>query len=267
MWRRACSDTRSYFGWNKKTIIPSIVVWGLGAIIYWQWQGWDAVKEEIAVVIAFIVAPILLYLLVVFVFNLIRAPVFIKWERDKEPCLTIFKEPDEGGSLDHGHYRGLTIKNEGTQEAEGCRGQLEDIINIETNERQIFPINRNLQWSRYSAMEPTEVLPIAGRGFAVLDVALVTDMRLKGSPSRRQFQIVFAGGPDAREAQEIPVGGTYLALISVTSKDKEPIYALCYLDTRGEARNFRMEIKYIGIQRPNLDDYRLSILDKKDYQI
>lgn len=89
MWGRACRDTRSYFGWNKRTIVPPLVAWGMGAIIYWQWQGWDAMKEEIAVAVAFIISPIFLYLLLVYIFNLIRAPVYIKWEKEKEPTMTV----------------------------------------------------------------------------------------------------------------------------------------------------------------------------------
>lgn len=51
-------------------------------------------KEEIAVAVAFIIFPIVLYLLAVYILNLIRAPVYIKWEKEKIPSVVV--KPNSG---------------------------------------------------------------------------------------------------------------------------------------------------------------------------
>lgn len=79
---RAWQDTRKSLGWNPKTIILAVVLYLIGFIVYWMWQGWEEMIRQVITEIAFGLIPIVLALVIVFLFHLVRAPVFIKYEAE-----------------------------------------------------------------------------------------------------------------------------------------------------------------------------------------
>lgn len=89
MWKRAWKDSLSFFGWNLRTLTVGLLLWILGALFFWQWQGVEAMLEEIAVAVSFGLIPIGFFLVGLYVFHLIRAPIYMKWEKEKEPNMTV----------------------------------------------------------------------------------------------------------------------------------------------------------------------------------
>lgn len=60
-------------GWNRRSLpFPLLLVAGL--LIYWRWQGLDPVKEEMAVFIAFGLAPMGGFALLLMLWNMVRMP-------------------------------------------------------------------------------------------------------------------------------------------------------------------------------------------------
>ncbi|MFC1993806.1 hypothetical protein ACFLVI_00925, partial [Chloroflexota bacterium] len=88
MWKRAWQDTRQFLGWNKKTLtVPISYV--ISLVIIWQWQGTEAVKKELGAFIALGFAGIAILAVWIYLFNLIRAPVYIAREREKKPKIKV----------------------------------------------------------------------------------------------------------------------------------------------------------------------------------
>lgn len=74
---RAFKDTKSFFGWNRKTItVPVFFVAGLW-IIY-QCQGWDVMTSQLWNTIAFALTPVGVFAVLLFLWNLIQSPNRIK---------------------------------------------------------------------------------------------------------------------------------------------------------------------------------------------
>ncbi len=88
MWKRAWGDTlpELWNSWGKRLrnlillVITLLIVRGVG--------GWEQMNEEMRWLISGGIASVVV-LLGLFLFNLIRAPVFMKWEREKEPRIEV----------------------------------------------------------------------------------------------------------------------------------------------------------------------------------
>lgn len=89
MWKRALMASLSFFGWNIRTGVTLLGFWLLGAFIHYIRYGLDALLEEVATAISFSLIPIGAFLVGLYVFHLIRAPVYIRWEKEKEPAIAI----------------------------------------------------------------------------------------------------------------------------------------------------------------------------------
>ena len=70
MWRRACLDTCNFFGWNKKSL-SLIALWVVGAVVYYFWQGREAVMEEVFRSIAFGLIPVGAFAILLFIWNML----------------------------------------------------------------------------------------------------------------------------------------------------------------------------------------------------
>jgi hypothetical protein len=89
IFTQAYKNTTSFFGLNRKTLSFSIFVI-ISWFILWKWKGSSAVAEEMNIVIAFLV-PFVGVLLIVFLYNLVKAPVDLMNEQKK---ITIKKQED-----------------------------------------------------------------------------------------------------------------------------------------------------------------------------
>ncbi len=88
-------------------------------------------------------------LLGLFLFNLFRAPIYIRFEEKMKPRLEIVDFKEQGdGAYGSGRGWGLIIKNVGIEEAEDCTGTLEQIA-FESSSRLLreWPIARPFHWS------------------------------------------------------------------------------------------------------------------------
>lgn len=196
MWKRATKDTLSFFGWNKRTLIVPILLWLLGAIIYYFWQGKQAMLEEITVAVSFALIPIGVFLLGLFLFHLIRAPVYIKWEREKEPRLIVTLAPNlEPG--DKKHWLRLRVENPSRTPIAGCYGKVNSYTMLIQGKRVtetpagqslndgLPPERHSFVWSSVDLPETTITIP--GQGHEFLYIAVMqnqmfytpTDMGLK----------------------------------------------------------------------------------------
>jgi hypothetical protein len=90
IWKRAWADTCDFFGWNKKSLLLPIL-WLAGAVVFYFWQGLEAVTGEIFVAIAFGLIPVGAFAILLLIWNLIRAPIYIKWAKEKEECKTVLE--------------------------------------------------------------------------------------------------------------------------------------------------------------------------------
>lgn len=74
MLKRAWQDTKGFFGWNKKSLV-FLLLYAVGLLLYWVLQGVEAVKEEILFFLAFGLAPIGGFAILLFLWNSLRAPI------------------------------------------------------------------------------------------------------------------------------------------------------------------------------------------------
>ncbi len=75
---RAAKDTKSFFGWKKRNLAYPLTL-PIGFLIYWVLRGEDAVRDELWLIISFLVGPIA-FTLFLFLWNLVAAPP--RMERD-----------------------------------------------------------------------------------------------------------------------------------------------------------------------------------------
>ncbi len=118
----------SFFGWNRRAAARILGLWFLGAFIYYIWQGVDALLEKIVAAIPFgFIAPAVVFV-GLYIFHLIRAPVYIRWEKEKEPAIAI--SPCEGRKqydweqTEHLMWAGLKVTN---------KSPLQELKDVEVN--------------------------------------------------------------------------------------------------------------------------------------
>lgn len=263
MWKRAGKDTLSFFGWNKRTTIP-LLLWALGAYIYWKWQGVVAVLEEISVTISFGLIPVAIFLIGLYAWNLIRAPVFLRFEKKMEPCLEILEyRRQDVGAYREGFCWGLRIRNSGTEPAEGCNCHLLQVF-FESNPRTLkgFPIDRPFHWAGQSEDVPDFVIP--GGQTARLNV-IYHDYRdqIRGIPS--SITLAYRMKPELRLRYELSAfTEPILLLFSLTSRGKLPKYVVCRIDLEALVQDLAIQPKppcgvlWEGTERRDLAEFTKS---------
>ena len=97
-WCRALSNaiehTKHFLRWNKGSA-AFLLLYGVGLLIYWQWKGTQAVNDEIAIFIAFGLAPIGAFAVFLLAVNLIKAPYHMEQTLTKENAKKIGKLESE----------------------------------------------------------------------------------------------------------------------------------------------------------------------------
>jgi hypothetical protein len=221
------------------------------------------VKAEIVSFIAFGLVPMVVATILLFFWNLMRAPVFIRFEKEKEPRLAIINGVVRSFYGQSGHSWELVIRNLGTDKADDCRGTLVDIDfgrHTEGFSMEWWPKNEQLQWAERSSGIIQE-FSIPGGESRNLRV-IINELTEPQKPYPPVFAAYLAYARDelSRERSALYTG-TYcsptsavtidtassILVISVTSKDRAPIFAVCYLQHNGSKSR---------------EDYKLTLLEK-----
>jgi hypothetical protein len=129
-----------------------------------------------------------------------------------------------------------------------------------------WPTNRNLQWAEGQLSESSGSLSIPGESSAILDVVRLKPM---GNVDRRVY-IAFVGTDKFRKDQSLSKGYEILFLINVTSKETQPVYAVCSLSQSHQvvssddnaSKEYRipvgLKLELLGVmsERPDLTKYQ-----------
>ena len=261
MCKRAFKDTKAFFGWNKRTLLLPLF-WCGGGIFYWQWQGVEAMLEEVAVAIAFGLIPVGIFAFLLFIYNLIRAPVFLRFEKEREPRLRIKEVIWGNAGAMYGGNLGLLVSNGGLGRAEDCRGYLVEMEFANPSQNQSlfrWPQNCPLLWAEELARgEYTENFAIPGKTDRVLEVAYFRP----SSHSTTDLYLAYVGSEQFRQGHALKVSDGILIVVSVTSKDAFPIYAICLLGTE-VGFDYRIELLAIKTECPTIDECRQLLNSRK----
>ncbi len=259
MWRRAFRDTLPELGGNWARIVRNLIFMGVALIIVRFLGGWQQMSEELRWLVS---SGIALGAVVLgrFFFNLIRAPVFLKFEKEKEPCLIIDGVTTEFSNKISGGCWVLLIRNQGTDQAEDCRGRLVDIEFAQPQKNQSL-----FRWYKNHSLEWTEgfrdSISIPGRQSGTLRLA--TWDSSQGFPNN-QLRVAYANNPTTIF---LPTDREIIFVVSVASKDTLPQYVVCLLDMINAPFIKSLRVWKVFGEQPTLDDCRQLILGKEDFQI
>lgn len=215
-------------------------------------------KEEMAIFIAFGLAGVGTSALLLFIFNLIRAPVYIKFEKKMKPCLEILRITEQNVGQTGAGWS-LEIRNDGIEPAKGCHGNLED-IEFETSQGGLslarMPRARDLGWS--GQLENASDYTIAGGQHAMLNLV----NRDSAAPDKT-ITLAYRSTVQFRIEHKLPQNDPILLLISIISEGRVPLYAICLLDIKAIASNIYraysgrspVTLLYHGEQRRSLREF------------
>ena len=261
MWRRATRDTASYFGWNKRTVVP-FLLWGLGAVIYWQLQGSEAVLEELVVAVCFGLIPVGVFLVFLYLWNLVRAPVYLKFERMMTPCLKVVRSfPLNLDGVGTGYA--IEVANPGLVDAKRCHARLIELrfeIPHETISLSGTPPNRDLHW--LGQQEGEKYYDAPGGQPSTLNVVYC-----EPKDGKRILKLAYRSNEDYRVAHALPQGwGAILALIRISYEGHHAIDVVCRIDPkpmvdivyRSMSGDEPFELRYCGTESVDLSKYQIT---------
>ena len=204
--------------------------------------------------IAFGLIPVGVFILLLFLWNLVRAPVYIKFEERMNPRLKIEKTTEQlYGGL--GSIRGLIIHNQGTDEAVNCQGRLVEMefaIPQKSQSLFRFPTNQPLKWSEEPCGKSSGNISIPGLSKADL-------MIVRWSSIRVNPRLAYACIDDPHR-DTLFTGYEILLVISITSQNSAPTYAICLLDLKSQLKGYDLKLVVDKLdQQPTIDDCRQLI--------
>ena len=123
MWKRALKDTLPELGYHKiPNSIRSVLLVILSLLIVRYLGGESQMNEELRWIISAIVALLVVFL-GTFLWNLVRAPVFIRFEREREPKLVVkgIRIYYDGKGV---QWLGLGVENPTLSPIPNCYGKL-----------------------------------------------------------------------------------------------------------------------------------------------
>ena len=261
VFKRALKDTLSELGSSWGRIIRNIIFWVIALLVVRVLGGWEQMSEEIRWFFASGIA-LGIVLLGLFLFNLFRAPVYIRFEGKMKPRLEIvgFNEQKDGAFGD-GCGWGLMIKNVGIEEAENCSGKLEQ-IEFESSAMSLkrWAIARPLHWSGQAAgLHDFRILggQTARLGIIYLDY--------KYGPMSNVITLAYRTSEELRLRYELSAfNKPVLLLLSIASKGTLPQYVVCRVDLEMLVRDLLIEdedrlvcqILWKGTESRDLTDFR-----------
>jgi len=146
---------------------------------------------ELITWIAYGLAPIGAGAILLFLFNLIRAPVFIKFENETKPHLTVEKVVESKYGKMNGESWGLVVHNQGIDRADDCQGLLLQIEFADPSVSQTlhtWPTNQPLQWENIPDYSDISI-SILGLSSVVLQIANRDGMRDQYAPKKHELHL------------------------------------------------------------------------------
>ncbi|MBA7668906.1 hypothetical protein ES703_77026 [subsurface metagenome] len=209
--------------------------------------------EELGVFFAFGLTPVGGFALLLFLVKLIKAPVYIKFEEKMKPRLEIecVTEQLYGGL---GSIRGLIIRNQGADEAVNCQGRLVEMEFVIPQKNQSlfrFPTNQPLKWGEEPCGESSGNITIPSLSKAAL-------MIVRWSSIRVNPRLAYACIDDPYR-DTLLTGYEILLVISITSQNSVPIYAICLLALTRRPEGYDLKLLGKRDQQPTIDDCRQLI--------
>lgn len=214
--------------------------------------------EELGVFFAFGLIPVVAFALLLFIVKLIKAPVYIKFEEKIKPRLEIEYVTEQlYGGL--GSVRGLIIRNQGTDEAVSCQGRLVEMeFEIPQRSQSLFrfPKYQPLKWGEEPWGISSGNISIPGSESAVLNI-------VRWESRRHNPRLAYAC-IDTPLRDTLPTGYGILLVISITSQNSAPIYAICLLDLTMKPTGYELKLLGKRTQQPSIDDCRQLIPDTEE---
>lgn len=216
-------------------------------------------SEEARWLISIVVA-IIVILLCLFIFNLIRTPVYIRFEEKMKPRLEIIGIRKQNvGAFGKGSGWGLMVKNNGIEPALTCRAIVEQII-PETGSKALdeWPINRPLHWAGQS--EGMDDFTILGGQTARLGI-IYLDYESGGQ--RNVITLAYRSNEQFRFLNYFLVDEPILLLLSITNEGTLPQYVVCRIDLEMITLDLVIEredrplfkIWCSGVEKPDLSEF------------
>lgn len=203
-------------------------------------------NEELRWILATIIAVGVVFGVTFLVNLFIRAPVYIKFEGEREPQLIV---ENDTSVCNHklGYSWRLKIKNNGIDVAENCRGQLVEIADEVPDPNwgwQRWPKNEFLSWAngdittRIQAKQTMELEILYGGGYQqYLYLAYARDDNFRQDYAPRSLR------------------GNIVLIIMITQNGKLPIYAVC-LFYKHCAGFKNLELKAVISECPDISLYQ-----------
>lgn len=277
--QRAKDDTRkwllnSFIAW----ILAPIITLG-GGVLSALFLAIKAIPVSQAIYGAIgALSALALFILIVYLVHLIIAPYRQRneareyvdtLEKEREPQLTVEKVVEGKYGNTSGESWGLVVHNQGTDRADDCQAQL---LQLEFADPAIgqtlhaWPINQPLQWENipeYSAISTS----IPGSSSVILQIANRDGMREHYIPKKHALHLSFARSEDFREEHYLPVstyagGNDYLIIISVSSRNRLPLYVVCYIVNRRYGSQMIL-VEVVTEKQPTIDECRQMLIEHK----
>ena len=238
--------------------LRSLVLFAIALGIVRYVSGSRQMSEEAAWGISSLIALVVV-IFGVFVFSLMRAPVFLRFEKEKEPCLEVLGlKKHDWGLAEDGFNWGLRVKNVGLGPARGCECLLQQIQSAYHTGRLSghWPTEVPFYWQGQREFPhviqggQTNRLQVIYHNYAGPAFGMAGPIIL-GFRSNNLNSLL---GHDLSEIHE-PI----LLLFSLVSEGKSAQYVLCRIDldalVEEPVQPEPCTMLYVGIEEPNLADY------------
>jgi len=184
-----------------------------------------------------------------------------KSRNDKvELLLTVDRDILKSNYGTSGTSWGLVVKNEGTDRVDDCKGYL---VKIEFADPSIgqtlsgWPLNQPLRWESLPIGTSNNSINIHSKSPEILQIANRDPLRK--SLGKHELHLAYNKDEKFREEHYLPIstyvsGNAYLIVISITSLNRTPLYAICYMVNRifGSA----MLLLDVETRNPSIDECR-----------
>lgn len=256
MLKRAFTDTLLQFGYHNLRNIWRFIVPTVLALLIIRYIGGEVqMNEELRWIIATLIAVVVVFS-VTFLFNLIRAPVYIKFEKEREPQLIVEQDT---AVCNHklGYSWRIKVTNKGTDTAKGCKGQLIVMVDEIPQPRmswERWPFNESLNWS--DGKEATEIR----KETKELEV-------IYGGGYGKPLYLAYAKDEAFREQYALKLwsSSNILLVISISSDGKLPVYAVCRFLRHCDTFK-HLEILAITSECPDITSYQRQDSYNGDFQ-
>jgi len=181
-------------------------------------------------------------------------------EEKPKSLLTVEKDVVKSNYGTLGISWGLAIKNEGTDRADDCRGYLVKIDFADPSVGQTlssWPVNQPLQWESLPIGISNNSINIHSLSKEILQIANRDPTRER--LGKHELYLAYVNSEKFREEHYLPIstlpgGNNYLIVITITSLNRLPLYAICYMSNHkfGSA----MILLDVKTEEPSIDDCR-----------